>query len=142
MRNRTIAVSFKNNYMNSGISNDAKSLQFVYEDYINNKFVVNRRYQRKLVWTLEEKQAFIDSLIREYSIPLFLLAKNNKHEMSEQWEILDGMQRFNAIFSFIENDFPVEYNGQLGYFDLESIADTKQMMDENRLTQMFCRWIS
>lgn len=121
--------------MNSGISNDAKSLQFVYEDYINNKFVVNRRYQRKLVWTLEEKQAFIDSLIREYSIPLFLLAKNNKHEMSEQWEILDGMQRFNAIFSFIENDFPVEYNGQLGYFDLESIADTKQMMDENRLTQ-------
>ena len=95
--------------MNSGISNDAKSLQFVYEDYINNKFVVNRRYQRKLVWTLEEKQAFIDSLIREYSIPLFLLAKNNKHDKNEQWEILDGMQRFNAIFSFIENDYPVEY---------------------------------
>ena len=90
-------LSTNYNHMNSGISNDAKSLQFVYEDYINNKFVVNRRYQRKLVWTLEEKQAFIDSLIREYSIPLFLLAKNNKHDKNEQWEILDGMQRFNAI---------------------------------------------
>ena len=74
--------------MNSGISNDAKSLQFVYEDYINNKFVVNRRYQRKLVWTLEEKQAFIDSLIREYSIPLFLLAKNNKHDKNGNYSAI------------------------------------------------------
>lgn len=121
--------------MRSNISNDAQSVQFVYEDYINGKFVVNRKYQRKLVWTLSEKQAFIDSLIREYSVPLFLLAKNNRNTNNDEWEILDGMQRLNAIFSFIENEFPVVYENENGYFDLESLAITKQMADEGILIQ-------
>lgn len=31
--------------MRSNISNDAQSVYFVYEDYINGKYVVNRKYQ-------------------------------------------------------------------------------------------------
>ena len=121
--------------MENNISSDSQSVQFLYEDYKNDKFIVNRRYQRKLVWTVEEKQAFIDSLIRGYSVPLFLLARPHNGTDSDQWEILDGLQRFNAIFSFIENEFPIEYEGFEGYFDLESLASTKQLMDEGKLKQ-------
>lgn len=33
-------------------------------------FLVNRKYQRKLVWTLEEKQNFIDTILHKYPVPL------------------------------------------------------------------------
>lgn len=41
---------------------NGKVVERSYEDYRNNQYLVNRRYQRKLVWELDEKQAFIDSL--------------------------------------------------------------------------------
>ena len=117
------------------ISNDVKSVQFVYEDYISGNFIVNRRYQRKLVWTLSEKQAFIDSLIRGYSVPLFLFAQESDTVSSDKWEILDGMQRLNAIFSYIENEYPIEFDGEKGYFDLSTLSFTNQLLTDGILTQ-------
>ena len=43
------------------ISSTAISVQMAYQYYIENKFIVNRKYQRKLVWTMEEKAACIYS---------------------------------------------------------------------------------
>ena len=53
----------------------SESIQSVYENYISKKYIVNRRYQRKLVWSIQEKEAFIDSIYRRYSVPLFLFAQ-------------------------------------------------------------------
>ena len=74
------------------ISSSTLSVQMCYQNYLDNKYIVNRRYQRKLVWTLEEKKAFIDSLSKNYSVPLFLFATKEK-EGNVQYEIIDGMQR-------------------------------------------------
>ena len=84
--------------------NNGKVVERSYEDYRNNQYLVNRRYQRKLVWELEEKQAFIDSLANGYPVPLFLFAKC-VYKGQDRSEIIDGMQRLNAVFSFIENDY-------------------------------------
>lgn len=97
------------------------SVQEAYRIYREDRLVVNRKYQRKLVWTLEEKQNLIDSLIKDYPIPLILLADAPEDGMAFL-EIMDGMQRLNAIFSFIENVFPV--NGQ--YFDINEFARARQ----------------
>lgn len=105
-----------------------------YQNYLAGKYIVNRRYQRKLVWTLEEKQAFIDSLSKSYSVPLFLFATKEK-EGNIQYEIIDGMQRLNAIMSFIEDEFPIEINGVEGYFDLNTMASTKYLLDQGLLKQ-------
>ena len=51
--------------------------------YKRNEIFVNRKYQRKLVWTLQEKQAFIDTLLRGYPVPLFYSQKQ-KMEKSEK----------------------------------------------------------
>lgn len=110
--------------METSISSKSDSLQMVYNNYVNHKYVVNRRYQRKLVWTLEEKAAFIDSIVKSYSVPLFLLAQKNLPDNQVKYEIIDGMQRLNAICSFVEDEFPVKYNGNLCYFDLDTLADT------------------
>jgi hypothetical protein len=110
---------------------NGKVVERAYEDYRNNFYLVNRRYQRKLVWSVEEKQAFIDSLANGYPVPLFLFSKSLYKE-SDRNEIIDGMQRLNAIFSFLENEYPAA-NGH--YFDLSSTAQTKVLLDEGILKQ-------
>lgn len=111
--------------METTLSSKADSIQMIYTNYVNHKYIVNRKYQRKLVWSIGEKAAFIDSIIKSYSVPLFLLAQKNDENGGQLFEIIDGMQRLNAICSFLENEFPVEVSGKKYFFDLETLADTK-----------------
>ena len=111
----------------------SESIQSVYENYIQKKYIVNRRYQRKLVWTQEEKEAFIDSIYRRYSVPLFLFAQPKTDV--QLYEIIDGMQRLNAIFCFIENEFGLTISGQRYYFDLETLGRTNKMREDGILRQ-------
>lgn len=110
---------------------NGKVVERAYEDYRNELFLVNRRYQRKLVWDVSEKRAFIDSLLHGYPVPLFLFSKSDYREVN-RFEIIDGMQRLNAIFSYIENEFALE-NGH--FFDLSSTALTKDLSDKKKLEQ-------
>jgi len=102
----------------------------MYGQYRANRFRVNRRYQRKLVWNVEEKQRLIDSILKGLPIPLVLVAEIGPGP-DAPYELIDGMQRLNAIFAFIENEYPV--SGY--YFNLDSLADTKLLKDEGELAQ-------
>jgi len=112
------------------ITNRNESVERVYGFYVASRFLVNRRYQRKLVWSIEEKRAFIDSLRRSFPVPLILLA-DIAHDGSDRFEIIDGMQRLNAISAFIEGEFDVDGK----YFDLEAMAETKLLFDQQKLEQ-------
>lgn len=83
-----------------------EQVERIFINYIDEKYIVNRRYQRKLIWTIEEKQNFIDSIINGFPVPIILLAEPAGRR-DGSLEIIDGMQRMNAITSFISNDFPV-----------------------------------
>lgn len=121
--------------MVTSISSKSDSIQVVYDNYLNHKYSVNRKYQRKLVWTQNEKIAFLDSILNNYSVPLFLLAQNNTPTGGIEYEIIDGMQRLNAIVSFIENEFPIEFNGKKCYFDLDTLASTLSQRQNGTLNQ-------
>jgi uncharacterized protein with ParB-like and HNH nuclease domain len=95
------------------------SIQEAYRLYRDDKLEVNRKYQRKLVWTVEEKQSLIDSILKNFPIPLILLAEEKG---ANKYEILDGMQRLNAIFTYIENAFECEGN----YFDVKEFSRANQ----------------
>ena len=120
--------------MQTSITSNSKSVEFMYLDYLENKLIVNRRYQRKLVWTILEKQTFIDSLLHKYSTPLFLFAQPNNPQ-NQQLEIIDGLQRLNAVMSFIENEYPIPYNGQDCYFNLQTLSRTKALLSAGELRQ-------
>lgn len=90
----------------------------MYRDYKEGNFIVNRRYQRKLVWTLQEKRNLIDSILNSYPIPLILLAETK----DGKYEVIDGMQRLNAIFSFIDNEFSLEDER---FFDINSFLSAR-----------------
>lgn len=108
-----------------------ESIEGVYRQFRQYKFLVNRRYQRKLIWTLEEKQGFIDSISRGYPVPIVLLAENAGRDPGAL-EVIDGMQRLNAIVSFIENQYPSSIGK---YFDLNTMAVTKELLDQGVLVQ-------
>ncbi len=98
------------------------SVQEAYRIYCDGGFYVNRKYQRKLVWTVQEKEYLIDSIINGLPIPLILLASIK----ADNYEIIDGLQRLNAIFAYIENRFP--YKGK--YFDVNQSSRAKQYGDK------------
>lgn len=100
------------------------SIQEAYRLYADNRLIVNRRYQRKLVWAEVEKRHLVDSVEKELPIPLFMLAKINGDP--ESFEIIDGMQRLNAIFSFIEHQF-IDELGRC--FDIDQFVRAKIVRD-------------
>ncbi|MFF7606693.1 DUF262 domain-containing protein [Streptomyces parvulus] len=114
----------------SDLSVRSESVQKLYTDYLADRFSVNRRYQRKLVWTVEEKCDLVDSILSDLPIPLILVAEISG-EGGTSYELIDGMQRLNAIFSFIENEFDID--GQ--FFDLQALADTKSQLDDGKFAQ-------
>ncbi|MEV4843947.1 DUF262 domain-containing protein [Micromonospora matsumotoense] len=124
---------------NSELSVQGQSLQTLYNYYYKGLLQVNRRYQRKLVWTVEEKASLIDSVINRLPIPLILLAERPRGKA--KYEIIDGLQRLDAFFSFMQNEFA--YRDE--YFDLDTIGDTKAQKDllglaqkEHRLSRDEC----
>lgn len=87
----------------SDLVSQPTSIQSLYSWYREDKLFVNRRYQRKLVWTLEEKQRLIESILKRYPIPAMLIAE--RADGNSSYEIIDGLQRLQAIVSFIEGSF-------------------------------------
>jgi uncharacterized protein with ParB-like and HNH nuclease domain len=63
-------------------------------------------------------------------VPIILLAESER-EKSSVFEIIDGMQRLNAITSFIEGEFDIEER----YFDLETMVESKSRFDQDLLKQ-------
>lgn len=101
----------------SDLAAQPTSIQSLYAWHSNDQLYVNRRYQRKLVWTLEEKQKLIESILKKYPIPAILIAETKDiKDKSSAYEIIDGLQRLHAIVSFIETGFPT-LDGR--YFDLK-----------------------
>ena len=100
-----------------------------YELYRNNKLFINRRYQRKLVWTKEEKKELIKSIVNQYPVPLILLATSENG-----YEIIDGMQRLNAIFGFIENEFPIDKDEKELYFSTKDFTFAQAQVDAGNFT--------
>jgi hypothetical protein len=116
--------------LNTNLIVRGEAVQALYAQFRAGNLVVNRRYQRKLVWSLAEKQSFVDSLMQHLPVPLILVAERKSLD-GARLEIIDGLQRLNAVFAFIDNEYPHAD----GYFDLETLAETKEALDAGKLVQ-------
>lgn len=106
------------------------SIQEAYRLYRDGNLLVNRRYQRKLVWTEEEKKLLVESIMKGFPIPLILLAARPKESEISKYEIIDGVQRLNAIFSYVENAFAV--GGK--YFNINEFTRAKFNAEQGLFT--------
>lgn len=60
--------------------------------------------QRELVWTKSQNQLLIDSLFKDFDIPKIYF-RDVEIAGKRVFEVIDGQQRLNAIFSFIANGY-------------------------------------
>jgi len=86
-----------------------------------NPFVINKDgnkeyYQRPFVWTIEDKQLLIESIYQNIECGRILVRKRGWHEIERMIasgetevafnDIVDGKQRLNAVYCFINGEFP------------------------------------
>lgn len=68
-----------------------------------NDINLNPRYQRESVWTLDQKQLLIDSLLHDYDIPKLYFREQENSEYI--YEVVDGQQRLKTIESYIQGEY-------------------------------------
>jgi hypothetical protein len=79
----------------------------VYSD--RDRIDLSPSYQRQgEIWSLEKKQLLIDSIINRYDIPKLYFHKLEKAESRKRrkdYAVVDGRQRLETIFGFVDGDF-------------------------------------
>lgn len=72
---------------------------------LKEKIDTNPAYQRGPVWSLENKQLLIDTIIRGYDIPKIYLREVDRPPF--EYEVVDGQQRLRAIWDFHNGHYPL-----------------------------------
>lgn len=81
--------------------------------------------QRGLVWTLEQKQEFIISMLKGIKVPAICAVQIKDGDVQE-FQIIDGKQRLTTAIGFAKGEFPIIWEGQQYYFaDLERAAQSE-----------------
>ena len=81
------------------------SIKDLVDLFKNKMLIANPEYQRGVVWRDAQQKRLIDSLFRGYKLPLIYLHEKNKEiagRRSEGFEIIDGQQRLEAIYRYVE----------------------------------------
>ncbi len=73
----------------------------LHENYKDGDLILNPDYQRYYVWDRQKASNLIESVILNIPIPVIFTSEDQDIE-----EVIDGQQRLQSIFSFIEGKFP------------------------------------
>ena len=99
-------LPFKTHNVNLWWSIGSAAKEFLIIDYDVYLPTKGMNLQRPFCWNLEQKQQLILSIVKDIYIPKFCaLVDQNKAQKS--YQIIDGKQRLEAIFSFLANEFPL-----------------------------------
>lgn len=84
----------------------------LYEWHTNGKLMYETYFQRQFVWKEKDKKDLIDTIMKGYPIPAIFIcdAKTNYTTLSKTYNVLDGRQRLESIFEFLDNKY--EYKGK------------------------------
>lgn len=80
---------------------------YMYKEYVKGRINMSPEYQRELVWTEKQKQEYLMALFKSRAeiTPVFVQERFGEEE---HYEVLDGKQRLNAIFDFIEDKIELD----------------------------------
>jgi Protein of unknown function DUF262/HNH endonuclease len=101
----------------------------------NQMLKANPEYQRGIVWSLAQKKKLIDSLMRGYPLPLIYLHHIKRTVAGahrDDFEIIDGQQRINALHEFAEGAFKL----------FDPVKDEQEGKFPNFLKAQPCPWAS
>lgn len=106
-------------YIDTSVKRNSNILRVNFE---RDDIFVSPDYQRNGdIWTLEKRQLLIDSIMNDFDIPKIYFHELNENQKKgdKKYAIIDGRQRLETIWRFIDNDFPL--SGDFIYFKDRSI---------------------
>ena len=91
--------------------NEITSISTIYHNYFTrNRINLQPNYQREFTWTFEKMCMLIDSLMKGYVIPSFILYKISPDEKKENknvnydYECIDGQHRLKVLQKFMNSE--------------------------------------
>ena len=97
-----------------------------------NRYDLQPDYQRDKVWSKDDKQKLLDSILKKWDIPKVYLHVIDK----ENFEVVDGQQRLSTVYDFYDNDIELsdEYSEDFGGLTYEDLPDkVKDIFDDYEL---------
>lgn len=80
----------------------------LYNWYTSKELYLQPRFQRRLIWKQAARSYLIDTVLRGLPMPkIYYRMEVNPETVKSVREIVDGQQRLDALFEYIENRFPV-----------------------------------
>lgn len=81
--------------------------------------ILDSDFQRESVWNLQQRRELIESILMGLPLPIFYF----NQDKSGRLIVIDGRQRLNAIFSFLDNDFALDKLKILDEFNKKRFQD-------------------
>jgi len=75
----------------------------LHQDSKTGDLILDPKFQRRKVWDNTRSSRLIESVLLEVPLPVFYLAENSDGTQ----EVIDGQQRLNAFFRFLDNAYPL-----------------------------------
>lgn len=73
--------------------------------------VITPKFQRRGVWSTPIRSFFIDTLLRDMTVPpIYLRTTQNETKTKQIREVVDGQQRIRCVLEFMDNKFRLSKN--------------------------------
>tara|TARA_B110001450_G_C17653444_1_gene494227 strand:- start:1280 stop:2635 length:1356 start_codon:yes stop_codon:yes gene_type:complete len=123
------------------VGNDPKSenckISSVIQD--RNDYNLDPEYQRGDVWVDSARSELIKSILQNVCIPSIIVSKNKDYI----YVVIDGKQRLTTLFKFVDNEFPLLWNGKRIYYSKNTsendfVLTKKQQKKFYQKSLVFC----
>lgn len=104
-------LTFNPHELNSQVKYFAENVDIDYDVYLPTK---GFNLQRDFVWSLEQKQELIWSILMNRRIPRMAMMNiivRDGEELGDTYQIIDGKQRLSTMIDFYNNKFPLLIDG-------------------------------
>jgi len=85
------------------IQRDMYSLRELKNDYEDKMLILSPDFQREFVWTIKQQSELIESILMGIPLPMFYFFEGDDGVI----QVIDGKQRLTALFSFLDNMYPL-----------------------------------
>lgn len=96
------------------------SIAEIYQKIKEGKLILDPDYQRRAIWNVEKKTAFIESLYMEIMIPPIYVVEIPGEDILDEnkYEVVDGKQRLTAIMEFVKGSLRLNERNLEYYADI------------------------
>lgn len=96
--------------MPNNFSRNSIKIKDIYSKFNDEEWIIDKTYQRRKVWGIKDNIRLIETILLELVIPEIFIWDCDTDPTTGKTitHIVDGQQRINAIFDFIQEKFKLQ----------------------------------